>query len=152
MADKTKISVTLTPALKQATTSCINFLKSYSKKYGGEIKEIEKTDYDLRATLIPFLPENALDEVVAMLQKYYIHLNITPCYEYKWIKEGVKNYRGWFVYSANSSNPHNIYIRNNLDKDTFLQVFLHEYAHLLTHLNFSKPAEHGNLFHFCFCN
>jgi len=33
-------------------------------------------DFDLREALIPFLPENALDEVVAILQKYLIHLKI----------------------------------------------------------------------------
>ena len=156
MTQNIEISVALSPelrfekALKQATTSCIQFL-SYKSEYGREI--IEKTDYDLRTTLIPFLPENALDEVVAMLQKYYFHLHITPpCYKYKWWnKEDFKNYRGWINYSPNCSDPHKIYIRNNLDKDTFLEVFLHEYAHLLTRLSFSNPSWHYNEFHFCFC-
>ena len=49
--------------------SCVKFLKSHKVEVESrDIIEIEKIDYDLRTALIAFLPENALDEVVAMLQ------------------------------------------------------------------------------------
>ena len=124
------------------TTSCVKFLKSYKENVLCEsIKEIEKIDYDLRTALNPFLPKNALDEVVAMLQKYPISLEITPCLK--------GTMRGMFHYDIN--NPHIIYIINSLDKDTFLRVFLHEYAHLLTHLTFPNVGVHDREFLFCFC-
>ena len=41
-------------------------------------------------------------------------------------------------------------MKNDLHKDEFLVVFLHEYAHLLTHLTFSKVADHGKEFYFCY--
>ena len=127
------------------TTSCVIFLKSYKQDIlGRDIKEIEKNDYNLRAALIPFLPENALDEVVAMLQKYSIHLHIVPCISIRRCPP-----RGLFSYGY--SSPHSIYIKNDLDKDTFLQVFLHEYAHLLTHLSFPHSGSHNYEFYFCFC-
>ena len=129
------------------TTSCVKFLKSYKQDIlGRETIEVEKIDYDLRTALIPFLPENALDEVVAMLQKYPICLNIAPCLNEE------KGTRGLFHYGSYGA-PHTISIKNDLDKDTFLEVFLHEYAHLLTHLSFSNffLSHHGYEFHFCFC-
>jgi hypothetical protein len=109
--------------IKMETPSCVKFLKN--------IVEIEKTDSDLCTALIPFLPENALDKVVAMLQKYPIHLTITP---YVNAKDSVRgSFRKGNIYKF---CPHIIHIKNNLGKDGFLQTFLHEYAHLLQTQNF----------------
>jgi len=120
------------------TPSCVIFLKN--------IVEIEKTDYDLRTALIPFLSENTLDKVVAMLQKYPIHLTITPCVSAEESVQG--SFRKGNIYKF---GPHIIHIKNNLGKDSFLQTFLHEYAHLLTFLTFPNAGHHDDEFHFCFC-
>ena len=120
--------------------SCILFVelsnrRQHSKKWIFYDEAIKETRYDLRETLIQFLPEKALDEVVAMLKKYHIVLRIeTPRKEHL-------GYYNWV---------HTIGINSDLDKERFLSVFLHEYAHLLTYLNFPKAAAHGNEFYYCF--
>jgi hypothetical protein len=94
---------------------------------------------DLRNALIPFLPENALDEVVKMLQKHSIHLTIMPlCYV------GIGRTGKWGDYSY-----HSIRIERSLDGKDFLEVFLHEYAHLLTELSFNDAPSHSIEFYFC---
>lgn len=98
--------------------------------------EIKDTFYDLEKALTSFLPTEAISEVVAMLKKHNILLHIeTPrkeslgiCYAYQ----------------------KKICVNNNLNKDRFLSVFIHEYAHLLTDLSFPKSACHGIEFYYCF--
>jgi predicted transport protein len=111
----------------------------------NDVKEI---NCDLRKTLIPFLPENALDAVVILLQKHSIVLLIsTPlvC---------CNNPRVIGRYSSNVGHffncNHKISIRNDLDKEQFLRTLLHEYAHLLQTIYFSHPSHHGWDFTFCF--
>ncbi|MDD3877479.1 MAG: hypothetical protein PHT69_12740 [Bacteroidales bacterium] len=120
--------------------SCIQFVELSNRKqimkgfvlYDETVKE---THYDLQEALAPYLSANALDEVVAMLNKHSVLLRIeTPR------KEGLGCY-DW---------KHKICINNDLDKDSFLHVFLHEYAHLLTHLSFPKVSAHGAEFYYCF--
>jgi len=119
--------------------SCIQFVelsnrRQFSKKWIFYDEVIKETRYDLRETLIQLLPEKALDEIVAMMKKYTIVLRIeTPR------KEKLGHYLGI-----------TIGINNDLDNDSFLSVFLHEYAHLLTCLNFPKAASHGSEFYYCF--
>ena len=123
--------------------SCVKFLKSHKVEVESrDIIEIEKIDYDLRTALIAFLPENALDEVVAMLQKYSIHLWIVAR-----INGGKYPYR-MFKY-GDCSNPHIICIKKDLDKDWFLYIFLHEYALLLNKMTFLKSPYLNHEFYFC---
>jgi hypothetical protein len=107
------------------------------KNYVFYEEKIEEIQFDLRTALIPYLPEDALEEVVAMLQKYSVILQIeTPR----------KERRGAY---ENKFGQHKIYINNDLDKYTFFAVFLHEYAHLLAEIYFSRPGHHLCEFDFC---
>ncbi len=120
--------------------SCVEFVelsnrRQFAKKWIFYDEAIKETRYDLREALAPFLPENSLDEVVAMMQKYPAVLRIeTPR------KESL-GYCKWGI---------TIGINNDLDKDRFLSVLLHEYAHLITYLTFPKAATHGTEFYYCF--
>jgi len=120
--------------------SCVKFVElsnrqQLTKKRIFYDEVIKETCYDLREVLTPLLPANAIDDVVSMLKKYNIILRIeTPR------KESLGIYKC----------GHTICINNNLDKDRFLSVFLHEYAHLLTFLSFPKAAVHGIEFYYCF--
>ncbi len=105
------------------------------KKFVRYDTEIKETRYDLREALTPFIPANAIDDVVAIIQKHNIVLRIeTPR------KESL----GVCFWS------HVICINNNLDKDRFLSVFLHEFAHMLTYFYFLYFAVHGKEFYYCF--
>lgn len=99
-------------------------------------EEIKETRFDLRESLISFLAEEALDDVVAILKKEQILLRIeTPRKESLGI-----------CYLTQKT----ICINNDLNKDRFLSVFIHEYAHLLTYLNFPKAPSHGIEFYYSF--
>ena len=122
-------------------TSCIKFVElsnrhQLSKKRIFYDEVIKETRYDLREVLTPLLPANAVDDVVSMLKKHNIVLRIeTPR----------KELLGYCI-----SYQKTIAINNDLDKDRFLSVFLHEYAHLLTWLSFPKASVHGIEFYYCF--
>ena len=121
--------------------SCIKFVellnrRQLSKKRIFYDEVIKETRYDLRESLVQYIPINALDEVVAMLKMHHIKLRIeTPRKESLGICYGYRS---------------EICINNDLDKDRFLSVFLHEYAHLLTSLSFPKAEFHGTGFYYCF--
>jgi len=123
-----------------ANTRCIQFVelsnrRQFAKKWIFYDEVIKETRFDISEALAPYLPDNALDEVVAMLKKYAVLLRIeTPR----------KESRGYYRWG------HSIGINNNLDKDNFLHVFLHEYAHLLTYLSFPKASVHGAEFYYYF--
>ena len=113
--------------------------RQYSKKWIECDEFVEKICYNLRIGLLPFLPENALDEVVAMIKKYPICVQIeTPR----------KKRRGAYQKAVDKTN-HIIYINNNLDNEEFLDVFLHEYAHLIQELTFLRSPWHDWEFAFC---
>jgi hypothetical protein len=120
--------------------SCIKYVElsircQFRKDWIFYDEVIKETRYDLRECLLEKIPLNAIDEVVAMLKKHFIVLRIeTPR----------KKTLGSF------QRKHTICINNDLDKDRFLKVFLHEYAHLLTFLSFPKVAFHGHEFYYCF--
>lgn len=99
-------------------------------------EEIKETRYDLREVLISYLAEEALDDVVAILNKHLFLLRIeTPRKETLGLFSWVKN---------------RICINNDLNKEQFLSVFIHEYAHFVTCLKFPKVKSHGSEFSYCF--
>jgi len=108
-----------------SNSSCIQFVelsnrRQCAKKWIFYDEVIKETRFDISEALAPYLPANALDEVVAMLNKHAVLLRIeTPR----------KEHRGYYRWG------HSIGINNDLDKNNFLYVFLHEYAHLtrITH-------------------
>lgn len=106
------------------------------KKYIRYDVFVKETRYDLRETLIPYIPKKAIEHVVAILKKHDITLRIeTPR----------KETLGYCIWYQNI-----IGINNDLDKDRFLSVFMHEYAHYLTHLFFLIVPVHGSEFYYCF--
>lgn len=120
--------------------TCVKFIELSNRRWstlrGWQYDvEIKETRYDIRESLSPFLPTKALDDVVAMLSKHNVRLLIeTPRKEklgyYDWVKVIIG-------------------INNDLDKDSFLSVFLHEYSHLLTRLSFPKAPSHYLEFYYC---
>jgi len=95
-----------------------------------------KKRYDLRTSLMPFIPEKALDEVVILLQKYPIHLGLMAP------RKGVfGDYRA----AQKIDEFHKITVNGDLNNYAFLITFLHEYAHLLVFVNDGPRARaHGN--------
>ncbi|MCL2416672.1 MAG: SprT-like domain-containing protein [Bacteroidales bacterium] len=92
--------------------------------------------YDLRANLMPFIPEKSLDEVVILLQKYPIHLGLMA-----------PRSRVFGDYRAPQRNGefHKITVNGDLNKYAFLITLLHEYAHLLVFVEHGPRAQsHGN--------
>jgi hypothetical protein len=95
-----------------------------------------KKNYDLRASLTPFIPEKSLDEVVVLLQKYPIHLGLMAPRSGRYGDYHSPQKKGEF---------HKITVNGDLNKFAFLMTFLHEYAHLLVFVNFGPRAQaHGN--------
>jgi hypothetical protein len=94
-----------------------------------------KKFYDLRASLMPFVPEKSLDEVIILLQKHPIHLGLMA-----------PRSRVYGDYRAPQKigEYHKITINGDLNKFAFLITFLHEYAHLLTFVNYPRAQSHGN--------
>ncbi|NLA24976.1 MAG: hypothetical protein GX879_08425 [Bacteroidales bacterium] len=123
--------------------SYVEILEFYDWKFPRTEDDIvEKTEYDLYSALASYFPENAIDDVVAMLKKYPINVKIAPRVH------KMKACEGKFRY--NYFEPHIIWLKKGLTKDDYLRVFLHEYAHLLTQLAFPRVTAHGWEFSFCF--
>jgi hypothetical protein len=98
--------------------------------------------YDLRAGLVPFIPERALDEVVTLLQKHPIHLGLMAPRS-----RVFGDYRG----AQKVGEYHKITVNGDLNKYAFLITFLHEYAHLLVFVNHGARAQaHGSEWKTCF--
>ena len=69
-----------------------------------------------------------------MLQEYHIHLKIT---------RSRRSRLGTYI-APYQRNYHTITINGDLNKYEFLEVFLHEYAHLLVRINYSYYTQpHG---------
>jgi hypothetical protein len=95
-----------------------------------------KKQYDLRNSLVPFMPEKALDAVVGLLQTYPIHLGLMAPRSRVYGDYLAPQIKGGF---------HKITVNGDLNKYAFLITFLHEYAHLLTFVNYGPRAQaHGN--------
>jgi hypothetical protein len=95
-----------------------------------------KKRYNLRESLMPFIPEKSLDEVIILLQKYPIHLGLMAP------RSGIfGDYRA----PQKIGDYHKITINGDLNKFAFLITFLHEYAHLLVFVTHGPRAQaHGN--------
>jgi hypothetical protein len=83
---------------------------------------------DLRTWLTEYLPDIVIEEVVGMLQEYHIHLKITKTR---------RSVSGTYI-PPHGRNYHVITINGNLNKYEFMEVFLHEYAHLLIQVNYGQ--------------
>jgi len=95
-----------------------------------------KKHYDLRTSLMPFIPEKSLDEVVVLLQKYPIHLGL---------KAPRKGVFGDYLAPQRIGEFHKLTVNGDLNKYAFLITFLHEYAHLLVFVNHGPRVQaHGN--------
>ena len=95
-------------------------------------KTDEKLD-NLRTWLLQFFPENTLVEIMKMIRKHKIHLKIT---------NPRRSVLGTYKAPINR-NFHAISINSDLNKYQFLKTFLHEYAHLLVHVNYDYAKSHG---------
>jgi hypothetical protein len=92
--------------------------------------------YDLRESLTPFMPQKALDAVVALLQTHPIHLGLMA---------PRSRVFGDYRPPQNKGGFHKITVNGDLNKYAFLITFLHEYAHLLTFANYGPRAQaHGS--------
>jgi predicted SprT family Zn-dependent metalloprotease len=87
-----------------------------------------------KTKFVSYFPGNALEEVMKMIKKYHIHVKIT---------RSRKSRLGTYIYPQRC-NYHTITINGNLNEYEFLEVFLHEYAHLLAHINHGDSIKpHG---------
>src|SRR6476659_6274678 len=73
------------------------------------------------STFQEYLPPNTLEEVLAYLQFYHVHLTVA---------RDRKSILGDYRHRTHASN-HRISINGNLNKYSFLVTLLHELAHLL---------------------
>jgi SprT protein len=86
------------------------------------------------STLQEYLPPNTLEEVLAYLQFYHVHLTVA---------RDRKSILGDYRHRTHASN-HRISVNGNLNKYAFLITLLHELAHLLTFEKYgNKVASHG---------
>src|SRR6187549_947798 len=86
------------------------------------------------STLQEYLPPNTLEEVLAYLQFYHVHLTVA---------RDRKSILGDYRHRTHASN-HRISVNGNLNKFAFLITLLHELAHLLTFEKFgNRVAAHG---------
>jgi hypothetical protein len=86
------------------------------------------------STLQEYLPPNTLEEVLAYLQFYHVHLTVA---------RDRKSILGDYRHRTHASN-HRISVNGNLNKYAFLITLLHELAHLLTfEKHGNKVASHG---------
>ena len=120
---------------------CVHFIELTDRqqitkkdiRYKTELKEIR---WDIAEAIANYFPENAIDEIVRMIYKHKVILLITTP-----LKENLGTY-----------NDRVIRINNDLQPNHFLEVFLHEYAHLLQFMMpFHKAIPfHGSQFYYCF--
>lgn len=120
---------------------CVHFIELTDRlqitqkdiRYKTELKEIR---WDIAEAIANYFPENALDEIVRMIYKHKVILLITTP-----LKESLGTY-----------HDRVIRVNNDLPPNQFLEVFLHEYAHLLQFIMpFHKAIPgHGSQFYYCF--
>jgi hypothetical protein len=88
---------------------------------------------NMQTMLTQYLPENALNEVMYLLQEHTIHLRVTL---------PRRSVLGTYI-RPTQRNYHIITINGDLNRYEFLEVFLHEYAHLLAFVNGVGYPPHG---------
>lgn len=86
------------------------------------------------SALQDYLPPNTMEEVLAYLQFYHVHLTVA---------RDRKSILGDYRHRTHASN-HRISVNGNLNKYAFLITLLHELAHLLTFEKYgNRVASHG---------
>ena len=93
------------------------------------------TEERYRAILRNHLPPEAVDWTYAYLDRYKVHFHIT---------RGRRSKLGDYRWPQREHTFHEISVNGDLNKYLFLWVFLHEAAHLETHLKYSNVAAHGH--------
>ena len=93
------------------------------------------TEERYRAILRNHLPQEAVDWTYAYLDRYKVHFHIT---------RGRRSKLGDYRWPQREHVFHEISVNGDLNRYLFLWVFLHEAAHLETHLRYSSVAAHGH--------
>lgn len=93
------------------------------------------TEERYRAILGNHLPPEAVDWTYAYLDRYKVHFHIT---------RGRRSKLGDYRWPQKDHTFHEISVNGDLNKYLFLWVFLHEAAHLETHLKYINVAAHGH--------
>ncbi len=93
------------------------------------------TEEKYRRILGNHLPAQAVDGVYNYLNLHKVHFHIT---------RGRRSKLGDYRWPQRDHNFHEISINGDLNPYLFLWVFLHEAAHLETHLKYSDVAPHGH--------
>lgn len=88
-----------------------------------------------RAILRNHLPAEAVDWVYGFLDTYRVHFHITKERRTKW---------GDYRWPQRNHDYHEMSVNGDLGKSLFLWVFLHEAAHLMTHLKYALVKPHGH--------
>lgn len=93
------------------------------------------TEERYRAILANHLPSSAVGWVYAYLDRYRVHFHIT---------RGRRSKYGDYRCPQSNHNFHEMSVNGDLPPLFFLWVFLHEAAHLETHLRYRSAAPHGH--------
>ncbi len=93
------------------------------------------TEERYRRILANHLPPQAVDRVYNYLNRHKVHFHIT---------RGRASKLGDYRWPQGEHNYHEISINGDLNPYFFLWVFLHEAAHLETHLRHSDVQPHGH--------
>lgn len=93
------------------------------------------TEERYRAILRNHLPLEAVDWTYAYLDRYKVHFHIT---------RGRRSKLGDYRWPQSGHEFHEISVNGDLNKYLFLWVFLHEAAHLETHVKYADVAPHGH--------
>ena len=93
------------------------------------------TEERYRAILRNHLPEQAVGWVYDYLDRHKVHFHIT---------RGRRSKYGDYRWPQPRHTFHEISVNGDLNRYLFLLVFLHEAAHLETHLKYSSVLPHGH--------
>ena len=93
------------------------------------------TEERYHAILGNHLPAQAVDRVYDYLNRHHVHFHIT---------RGRRSKLGDYRWPQLNHNYHEISINGDLNPYLFLWVFLHEAAHLETHLKYTDAQAHGH--------
>ena len=93
------------------------------------------TEERYRAILLNHLPPEAVDWTYAYLDRYKVHFHIT---------RGRRSKLGDYRWPQREHTFHEISVNGDLNKYLFLWVFLHEAAHMETHVRYADVAPHGH--------
>lgn len=120
--------------LAATATTCI-VTKRQTATAPALINSLLTTAERYRAILRNHLPAQAVDWVYNYLDKHRVHFHIT---------RGRRSKLGDYRWPHRGHDYHEISINGDLNPYLFFWVFLHEAAHLETHLKFSRVSPHGH--------